>query len=376
MNIVVTGWVAPFPTPAYFWHSMGFLLGFRDLGHEVWFLEDSGDHPWGWDIANDRPDPECRTGADVLDRQLRALGLGDRWTFRHIPSGRHHGMGADQVADVLADADVLVNVSLMTPMRGEYLQVPNRLAIDTDPVFTQVRIANGDPTLAQVPGTHTRLFTFGRPPLPGQLHEWLPTRQAVSLRHWEVPPPPDRTCFSTITTWQAYEPVVWEGRRYAAKDVSWEEYLDLPAKVRHPLVVAMGGRGAKEGTATLSARGWHVRTGTAVSTSERAYRAFIEGSTGELSLAKHGYVSARSGWFSERTCAYLAMGRPAVVQDTGWGEWLPSGEGLLPFSTPSEAVAALEEVASDPHRHASAARRIAEEHFSAPSVCADLLRRL
>jgi glycosyltransferase involved in cell wall biosynthesis len=89
-------------------------------------------------------------------------------------------------------------------------------------------------------------------------------------------------------------------------------------------------------------------------------------------VAKHGYVVSHSGAFSDRTAAFLASGRPVVVQDTGFSEVLPVGEGLLPFTTPDEAVAALESVLRDPSRHQRAARAVAEAHFDSDVV----LRRL
>ena len=48
------------------------------------------------------------------------------------------------------------------------------------------------------------------------------------------------------------------------------------------------------------------------------YRDFIQRSKAEFAVAKHTYVATRSGWFSDRTECYLAAGRPALVQDTGW----------------------------------------------------------
>src|SRR5437764_3927479 len=205
LRVVVTGWAAPFPLAGFLWHPLSFALGIRDLGHEVWDLEDSGDQPWGYDPVAHQQDDSCTAGIRFLAHELASVGLGDRWTFRHVPTGRWFGMGEDEARDVLASADVLVNVSLTTPMRPEYLTIPHRLAIDTDPVFTQIRVAQGDTALAPVPETHTRLFTFGRPPLPAQRHEWVPTRQAVATRFWpSAHPPSAHAPFTSVTTWTAY----------------------------------------------------------------------------------------------------------------------------------------------------------------------------
>jgi hypothetical protein len=287
-------------------------------------------------------------------------------------------MTQEQTRDVLAAADVFVNVSLTTPMRPDYLQVPHRLGIDTDPVFTQVRIAQGDWLLGGVADSHTRLFTFGRPPLPAQRHDWVPTRQPVSTRHWPVEPHPGPDApFTTIMTWQAYPPVEWEGVEYAAKDRSMRPLLDLPERTDARLEVALGGGDNHwEAHRVLDEHGW-VRTDPMdANGSTQQFHRFLARSAGEFGVAKHGYVQARSGWFSERTCCYLASGRPAVVADTGWRDWLPDGDGLFGYSTAAEAAAALDEIRADPERHARAARKLVTEHFEAADVCSALLEAL
>ena len=105
------------------------------------------------------------------------------------------------------------------------------------------------------------------------------------------------------------------------------------------------------------------------------YRDFIQASKAEFGVAKHAYVARRSGWFSDRTACYLAAGRPAVVQDTGWSTHLPSGTGLLPFSTVEEALDALARVEGDYPAHAAEAARIAEACFDAGRVLPPLLSR-
>src|SRR5947207_12135046 len=111
MNIIVSGYVAAYPIAGFFWHYVSYLLGFRELGHDVWFLEDSGDEPWGWDVAANRPDPSLRAGTTFLSREMGALGLGDRWMVRVAPTGTWRGQTSSDVSEVVASADVLVDVS-------------------------------------------------------------------------------------------------------------------------------------------------------------------------------------------------------------------------------------------------------------------------
>jgi len=57
-----------------------------------------------------------------------------------------------------------------------------------------------------------------------------------------------------------------------------------------------------------------------------------------------------------------------VVQDTGWSAHLPSGTGLLGFSTLEEAIENLARVDADYATHARRAGEIAREHFDAARV--------
>jgi glycosyltransferase involved in cell wall biosynthesis len=95
----------------------------------------------------------------------------------------------------------------------------------------------------------------------------------------------------------------------------------------------------------------------------------------EFSVAKQGYWVSESGWFSERSAAYLASGRPVITQDTGFSQWLPKGLGLLSFNSPEEAVSAIENLKADYPRHCRSARELAEEYFDASAVLTALIER-
>jgi hypothetical protein len=123
----------------------------------------------------------------------------------------------------------------------------------------------------------------------------------------------------------------------------------------------------------LREHGWSTVDAMSVSRALDDYRDFIQRSKAEFGVAKHTYVATRSGWFSDRTECYLAAGRPALVQDTGWTEHLPSGEGLLAFSSETEALGGIDRINSSYQTHARRAREIAREHFDAARVLPSLL---
>ena len=72
--------------------------------------------------------------------------------------------------------------------------------------------------------------------------------------------------------------------------------------------------------------GWELVSPLEATKTIEAYRDFIGDSRADLGIAKHAYVASRSGWFSDRSTCFLASGRPVLHQDTGFSDWLPTGE--------------------------------------------------
>jgi len=94
----------------------------------------------------------------------------------------------------------------------------------------------------------------------------------------------------------------------------------------------------------------------------------VRAARGEFSVAKHCYVATNCGWLGDRASVFLASGRPVVMQDTGWSDHLPTGEGLFAVTNIEEAAEALGAVQGDYARHARRARELALEHFDARHV--------
>src|SRR5262249_41041979 len=119
--------------------------------------------------------------------------------------------------------------------------------------------------------------------------------------------------------------------------------------------------------------GWKLADPRAAAGDPWRYRDYIQGSEAELMVAKNLYVETRNGWFSDRSACYLASGRPVLAQDTGLDGLVPTGEGLVTFSTLEEAVLGVEQIQGDYERHSRAAHEIAEEHFAAERVLSRML---
>jgi len=173
--------------------------------------------------------------------------------------------------------------------------------------------------------------------------------------------------------WDSYSPVSYRELRYGMKSDSFRSYFDLPRRSCIELELAVGSDSAPRDA--LRQNGWHVRDPLVVARDPWLYQEYLRASLGEFSVAKHGYVVSRSGWFSERSAAYLASGRPVIVEDTGFTDWLGVDRGVLPFRNLDEAVDAIECLAGDYARHQEASNEVVEEYFSSSKVLSSLIER-
>lgn len=386
MRIIVTGLLGNYSLGGVAWDYIQYLLGFRALGHDVWYLEDTG--AWAYNPVAGEPTIDCDYNVAYLSALLADFGFGDRWIYRNEPDGRTFGIRNPDAADrLIAESDVLVNVSGACWMREATSKPAHRLFLDGDPMFTHAGLVRDDRReyIDRV-RAHTGHFTFGLNIgqadclVPTAGLNWKPTIQPVALDWWDAahchidPDHPARDKYTTAMNWVSYEPVEFEGALYGQKDEEFLRFLDLPRHTNVRFLLAMGrGAGHKRPTERILQAGWELAEPEEVIADYKSYRDFLANSRGEWSVAKQGYVASRSGWFSCRSACYLAAGVPVVVQETGWAKHLPSGEGVLGFSTLDEAAAALEKIEANHDMHSQAARNFAREYLDAPKVCADLL---
>jgi hypothetical protein len=85
-------------------------------------------------------------------------------------------------------------------------------------------------------------------------------------------------------------------------------------------------------------------------------------------VCKNVFIDTKSGWFSDKSAAYLSSGRPVILQDTGFSTHIPCGTGLFAVRTQEDAVSAIQEIESNYEKHSRAAREIAIEYFKASTV--------
>jgi hypothetical protein len=382
MKAIVTGMIATYPMGGVAWDYCQYAAGFERLGLEVYYLEDTGVPSCAYNPATQSFETDPAYGAAFLAQSLQAFSptLAQRWHYRS-PDDTTYGLSDDDFADVAAEADVLINVSGATLLRDPYRRCPRKVFIDTDPGWNHfVIFARWDVKAREEQRlgfrSHDHFFTFaermGEPDcvLPDLGLPWLTTRHPVLPELWEPRPPGER--YTTLMMWNTYgKPVEHAGVRYGSKEVEFDKIEALPGRVQAPLEVAVNGDDAPRDR--WRSLGWSVVHGATTSRTVAAYNDYVAGSRGELSVAKNIYVATNSGWFSGRSACYLAAGRPIIVQETGFSDHVPVGEGVLSFSDGEGAAAAVEHVEANYGHHERRAREMAETYFDARHVLGRLL---
>jgi len=376
--LLVLGIVGQYPMAGVAWQALHYLLGFRQLGWDVYYVEDSGAPPYDPRIGG--PTEDCTYAVGYVADVMRRFGLEERWVYVDMMRDETHGLSRGRLAELYRSAAGIVNLCGATAPRAEHRQGARLVYVETDPVYEQLRIATGAAPSLEFLSAHDVLFTYGENlgapdcPVPLERFTWRTTRPPVVVDCWEGQPDPSAVFFTSIASWENKgKDITFRGETYQwSKHVNFLRFLDLPRHTPQPFRLAMDPADAAV-EARIRGAGWQLTDPQPISRDVDAYRAFIQGSRGEFTVAKDIYVRPRSGWFSDRSVCYLAAGRPVVTQDTAFGTRIPTGEGLFAYATMDEAVDALARVNADYARHSAAARRVAREHFGAEPVLGRLL---
>lgn len=372
-SVVVAGSVAQRPgRGGHAWVFLNYLLGLRELGHEVHFVD--------WLTADMVGSPAADLSrsaqAQWLDRVMRSFGFGADYSLIIDGVDEEDRSSLRAVTERLRRADLLLNVNGFL-RDAELLDAPAVTAfVDIDPAIQQMWVALG---LAELFAGHDLHFTVGENigrascDVPTCDLDWIPIRQPVALAEWPAVAP--GRGFTTVASWRGpYGPIEYKGASYGLRVHEFRRLLGLAAGVDAELTVALDIDAEDEAdAASLRQAGWKLRDPLEAAGTPDAYRAFIDGSYAEISVAKNVYVQSRCGWFSDRSACYLASGRPVLAQDTGYSDNLPTGVGLVSFVGVEEGVAGVEKIRSDWAAHSAAARSIAEEYFRADVVLKEML---
>jgi hypothetical protein len=354
------------------WANLQYLIGLRELGHDVIYLEDCGESSWVYNWRTQEWTTEIAYPADYVRDCLEPFGFAAKWIYR--AGEESAGMPQNEFVQACAQADLLIMRAVpLWVWRKEYSLPRRRIFIDVDPGFTQMNIAGGDKGLAEAIARCEKYFTYGQnigdsdSTIPTCGFDWLKTVPPVALSEWPMMEKTLGEQFTSIMRWEGFQNSEYKGVTYGQKDLEFPKFFGLPKRTGQQFCVAINGP-------ELPVEfGWRTIPGEIATQTPESYRNFIQQSRAEFGVAKHGYVKMRSGWFSDRSVCYLASGKPILVQDTGLKDKFPLGEGLLTFSDLNGAVEGVKKINSDYKTHRLAARAFAEKYFATGKVLPALL---
>ncbi len=368
--IVTSTWGAGYPEGGGLqWLNLHYLAGLRALGFDVFWL----------DVLGAPKKSASRSVADMVNtfqEQCDQFGLGENWAVLY-DDRQVFGLKERHVRSLCGDCALLINLCGALKNDDLLRRAKRRAYFDLDPGFTQIWAHEWDMDLSK----HNLFFTVGlnvgQPdfPIPLRGIDWQTFTPPVALEYWPVQTDATAPNFTTIGQWRG-QYAVWNNEMYGPKSDEFLKLVELPGKTSQSIELALLISELEvNDLPALRKNGWQIVNPHEVAGGRDGFRAYIQKSRAEFSVAKHGYVKTRSGWLSDRTVCYLASGRPALVQETGMSKHLPTGKGLVTFSTIDEALRGIESINADYPGNCAAARKLAEDKLSAPKILQSILER-
>jgi hypothetical protein len=360
--------LAEYPQGGGHWSwFLQYPLGLRALGHRVFWLEvlrSTGDRDRDAELARNFL---ARIAAYGLERDCAVVAVTDH-AVQDLGAARIFGRTRGQIEQVARDADLLWNAacSVRRPLLSMFAR---RLFIDVDPGHLQIlseqfNLETADHNWHLSVGANVADADCEMPTLGVK---WRPFSPFVYLPMWEFSPAPGADApFTSVTQW-TWEELQYRGRTLSAsKRLAYMRYLDLPIRARRPFELAAN-VGAKDPVGdrdTLGTWGWRVVDPHEAVATPETYRDYLRASRAEILCPKPLYRELKTGWVSDRSVGYMALGRPVLAEDTGFSRHLPTGRGLLTFRDSKEAIEGVAEIDGNYPMHSRAAREMACDLFS------------
>lgn len=377
-TIILTSYMVRHPLGGVIASNLQLIWGLNRLGHDVYVFEPAGYDRSCFDPIRHESSDDCSYGVAAVSQVLNdTIGPG-RLCFVDA-HGVHHGLSHAELQRVFRECDLFIDRGDHRAWLEESARVPVRILVDPDPGYRQIKLFD-DAARGSPPPEFDAYYTYGfhvasgRSIAPQVGLPWLHLFHPVDTQRLLPQPPAPDAPFTTVMNWTSHKALQYGGVSFGMKDVEFAKFLSLPGRTEAALEVAVEGRNVP--LESLATHGWRLRSAVEASLTLDRYLDYIRNSAGEFSVVKEVYRGMAVGWFSDRSAAYLAMGRPVVIQDNGLKDVLPSGEGLFLVDTVEEAAEAIAEIRADPLRHATAARAIAVEHLDVKKVLGLLLQEL
>jgi len=381
--IIVSGELGGYMVGGQTWAFLNYLIGMKRLGHDIFFYEETRGTP---SIHDKRISPA--QSVKYVSSLMKKFKLGNyAMNFR----GKLLGADEKELNDAIRNADLLINMNGRLKSEDIKNKIKKTVYLDIDPGFTQLwccgvnnkeysafarnKIKEYKANLQN----HDLHFTIGQNignngcMIPTLGIKWKKTLHPALLDIW-TPNPKKHDRFTTVSHWDGGMGAYYKGEFYGYKFMEFLKYIDLPRRVDQQFEVAT--YRMKERILNRFKRNkWIITNSRKCSKNIETYKKHIEDSKGEFSVVRNGCIKSNCGWIGERNIAYLCAGKPVILQDTGFSEFLPTGKGLFAFTNMQEAVDAVNDVNKDYEYHCKEARKVAEKYFDSDKVLGKMLKQ-
>jgi len=382
-KIIMGSYMVRYPLGGNLSWALQYLSGFKDLGHEVYLVEKFVHDDSCFDLFNQKMTNDCRSGIKIVSELLARFGLENNWCFVSHDD-QYYGMTKQEVESLFKEADLYIENGSHEAWNEELsFSHAKTVFIDVDPVLTQINWHYRKKKAIPYPVPDFDFYftiglNIGQPGniIPTGDISWKYLFNPVNTKLFSHSLPDVNAPFSTIMNWKSYsaKPNLY-GVAYGHKEDEFSKFQDLPSRVCTPMEVALANIPDNKDK-ELEDLGWKVRHAQDVTYTYDIFQNYLKNVKGEFSVVKNMYAATSSGWFSDKSAAFLASGRPVVLQETGFSRHLPVGEGLFAVNDVSEAKEAIDMIERDYHRHSKKAREIAHEFLDTEKVLGQLLNEI
>ena len=334
-KVVVLGMMSKIPVAGVVWQTLHYLIGFERLGLDAYYVEAHARTPSM--LMTSENDDSAALAADFIGAVMARHGLGDRWAFQALHSdARCYGLSAGELGRLYRDAELILNLSRRdaapSGARGERAaRVPrNRSRCSRrSRCSTNFRRPSTSSTSTARTSRSPRTTARRRARCRARVATSFARRANRSCSTGgKVSGHPSTGASRPLPT--GISPGATSATTAACygwtKDDEFRRVIDLPAATSVDLELALANCDAVD-HAALVKHGWRVRSAARALRDIDTYRRYIR------ALARR--VQRRQG--AERRLSHRLVlrpqrhvsrrGRPVVMQDTGFGETLPTGRG-------------------------------------------------
>lgn len=353
---------------------INWVKGLQLLGHKVTFIEQFN-APTAQEVGSKTLN-QTSTKAIKIKKVMKELDLDIDYCMLSGDASIAIGLTLEQLENRARNADLLINFSGSVTADVVMQNAGCRAYLDTDPVYTQLWHTEYKIDIGL--DKHNKFITVGSnigthlSPIPNCGFSWFPAGRPMVLHDFHASSTGGQT-LSTVAAWKVFGDLYFQNEWYYSKAHEIERFISLPRKTPQPLeIVLREDWGEHHVLQRLRDHGWSV-----IEASQRqgipSYIDYISSSRADLGIAKHAYVKAYSGWFSDRAAHYLACGRPVLHQSTGFERTYPTGSGLISFYDENSLLSSIETLNSCYDMHCRDAREFASEFLDYRKVIPPIL---